>query len=407
MKEGPAARANGVVLLLCAMALASMTQRVPGRGELPYWASLSAGVAIALAAVVFPRFERRAFLGVALFLVLVPSVLQMGMRTFKGPETFCHDSVLQFEEAVRMVRRGENPYAQDFFGTPLERWDGWKDNPALYHFVYPPFLLLLSVPFEAAGRAVGFYDQRVVLLLFWLGLLGLLLRRLRDHPHGVAVASLVALNPWFGPFVVEGRNDVVVVFLVAAAWLAYEADRRLFGHLLVGLAVAAKTMMLPLVPFFVAAHRREWHLCGLLLLAPFVLAAIPFVAADAPAFFEDVFGAPAGWGAHPFEIRGWGGFGFANAVLLAGLVKSREAYFPFWIFQAAALVPCLGLGLRGVRAEPSFGTALLWSALTILALLFFGRFIHDNYIGAILSLAVISHTARETPPAAGSIPASG
>jgi hypothetical protein len=201
---------------------------------------------------------------------------------------------------------------------------------------------------------------------------------------------------------VEGRNDVAMLFWVAAAWIAYESGQRRYGHLLLGLAIATKTLLLPMVPFVAFAHRREWPLCLFLLLAPLLFTSLPFLIADAPAFVDDLFGAPSGLGPHPFEIRGPGGLGFANLILALGLVKSPESYFPFSIFQALALVPCLIYGFRALKRDEGHGTVFLWSAAAIFAVLFFGRFIHDNYIGALLSIAVISQTARGTPPPASS-----
>ncbi len=412
----PQARVQGAILLLCAMALASpLVETTPGNLGALFWTFRAAGVLAAVVALVWPRALSRGLVLVAFLLVVVPTCLQMFYRTYHGRHTFCHDSVIQFEEAIRMVRRGGNPYAEDFRGTPMERWQGAKDNPALHHFIYPPLLLLLSTPVEAACRALlfrlppdapeRFYDQRIVLLMFFIGMLALLGRILRDHPQRAGITALVALNPWFSVFVVEGRNDAAMLFWVLAAWWAYGADRRRLGHLLLGLAIATKTLLLPMVPFVVYANRREWPACAALLLAPILLTSIPFLAADAPAFLEDVIGAPSGLGSNPFEMRGWSGYGFANLVLLLGLVGSPRAYFPFWIFQLAALGPVLWFGGKSLRADPSFANALLWSAGAVFVLLFFGRFIHDNYIGALLSLAVISHAARGTPPAAQSTPA--
>jgi hypothetical protein len=322
--------------------------------------------------------------------------------------------VLQFEEAIQMVRDGNNPYREDYSETSLPTWKGWKDNPAIHHFVYPPLLLYLSTPIEGACRKVlwkmpdtigklprdRFYDQRLVVLAFFLGLLGIVSHHLRDHPHRIGLTALIVLNPWVGPFVVEGRNDVAMLFWVAAAWFAYEQDRPRAGHLYLGLAIATKTLLLPMIPFVVYAHRRRWPICMTLLIAPLLITSVPFLVADAPSFLEDVFAAPAGLGAHPFEIRGWGGLGFASLVLALGIVSSPQSYFPFSIFQAAAYAPCLFYGARSLKREPGNAGVFLWSAGAIFAVLFFGRFIHDNYIGALLSIAVLSQTSRGTAPAA-------
>jgi hypothetical protein len=412
-------RFNGIVLVLCAMALASpLVEPVPGNLTIPFWLSRAAGVSLALAGLVRPRLQRAALAGVAVLLVAVPAALQAWMRAWTGPATWCHDSVVQFEEAIRMVRAGRNPYAEDFSGTALPRWRNWADNPAIHHFVYPPFLLELSIPVEAASRAVvptpkgresiapGFYDQRIVLLAFFAGLLAVLHALLRDHPCGVGLAALVALNPWVGPFVVEGRNDVAPLFFVVAAALAWRKGREKLGLVLAGLAVASKTLFLPAVPFLAVAARAGAVRAGALLLAPLVATSLPFAAADPGAFYDDLLGAPSGGGPHPFEIRGWGGLGFANLVLALGLVSSPRAWFPFSIFQAAAGAPVLVAGLRRLRRQPSWGGALLASSALIFVLLFFGRFIHDNYIGTLLSTAVLGGILREAEgPAAAADPA--
>jgi hypothetical protein len=416
-----APRLNGLILLLCAMALASpLVEPVPGASANLFWLARALGVALAVAAVVWPRIQRWSLAGVAAFLVLAPAALQMHYRAWTGPHTWCHDSVLQFEEAIRMVRAKRNPYREDFTETSLARWHDWEKNPALHHFVYPPMLLYLSVPVEAVSRAVlwkmpqhverlgdRFYDQRLVVLPFFLGLLGVVWFYLKEHPHRVGLTSLTALNPWLAPFVVEGRNDVAMLFWVAAAWIAYETGQRRYGHLLLGLAIATKTLLLPMAPFVAFAHRRDWKVCVPLLLAPLLFTSLPFLAADPRAFVDDLVLAPAGLGAHPFEIRGWGGLGFANLVLALHWAKSPESYFPFSIFQGLAYAASLYFGVRSLRKTETNEVMFLWSALAVFAVLFFGRFIHDNYIGALLSIAVMSQTARETPRSGSSTSSPG
>jgi hypothetical protein len=238
------------------------------------------------------------------------------------------------------------------------------------------------------------YDQRVVVLLFFLAYFALLARKLRDHPHGVGIVAIGALNPWFATFVVEGRNDAAMLFWVAASWPLYEAGCRRLGHLFLGLALATKTLLLPILPLVLLAERRERALAAVLLLAPIILTSIPFLVIDAPSFLEDVVGAPGGWGKNPFEMRGWGGFGFANVVLALHLAGKRDP-FPFWIFQLAALAPVLVRAVKSLRVDGSLSNVLLWTAGAAFVMLFFGRFIHDNYIGALLALAAVAYAARE------------
>ena len=303
-----------------------------------------------------------------------------------------------------MLRQGTNPYAADFKGTPLDGWRGFHDNPAIHHFVYPPLLLLLSTPFEAAGRAIGFYDQRIVLLLLFGAFVALVLHELRDHPHLVGLAAVVVLNPFLAPYVVEGRNDVGMLLAVAAAGAAYARGRTSWGHLLVGIAIAAKTLLLPILPFIVWAHRKEGVRCASLVLAPLLVTCAPFLVWEAGAFIDDVLLAPAGGGSHPFEMRGWGGYGFANLILALKVVDGPKSAFPFGIFQLAAVVPCLWYGLKSVGRDGSWPNVLWWTSITAFVLLFFGRFIHDNYIGALLSLGGLAALWRDrlhtAPPSA-------
>src|SRR5262245_45929472 len=311
-----APRLNGMILLLCAMALASpLVEPLPGKSAPIFWTARAIGLGFAVAALVWPRLQRWAFGAIVFFMVLVPCALQMHYRAWTAPQTWCHDSVLQFEEAIKMVRQKRNPYKEDFSQTALPLWNGWKDNPAVHHFVYPPLLLYLSVPVEMVARAVlwkmpedvdrlgdRFYDQRIVVLGFFLGFVAVVWHYLKDHPHRVGLASLIVLNPWVGPFVVEGRNDVAMLFWAAAAWMAYDTGQARYGHLLLGLAIATKTLLLPMVPFVACVHRRDWPLCLGLLLSPLLFTSLPFLAADPSSFINDLVGAPAGLGANPFQI---------------------------------------------------------------------------------------------------------
>lgn len=415
------ARVNGLLLLLCAMALGSpLVTVVPGDTTYKFWLCRGIGVTIAMAAVVFPRFQKWAVFGVAFFLVLVPCAMQMRYRMWTGPGTWCHDSVVQFEEAIRMVRHKKNPYAEDFSKTALNGWNGFSDNPAIHHFVYPPLLLYVSVPLEGVCRSVlwkvpdhvpqlgeRFYDQRLLVLAFFLGFLAVVWYHLRDHPHRVGLTSMIALNPFLAPFVIEGRNDVAMLFWVAAAWIAYDTNQKRYGHLLLGLAIATKTLLLPVLPFVLYANRRDWILCAVLLVSPLFFTSLPFLAADPRSFIDDLFLAPSGLGPHPFEMRGWGGFGFANLVLAMGWVPSPKAYFPFGIFQAIAYAAVLFYGIRSLKAGETNEKVFLWSAAGILVALYFGRFIHDNYIGILLSMAAISQTARGTPQPSSSTSSPG
>jgi hypothetical protein len=387
------------------MALGSpLVEPVPAPLSGAFWLGQAVGVGMAVGALIRPRFRGAALLAVLVAQVLLPTVLQIQYRRWTAPERYCHDSVLQFELALRDLREHRNPYARDYSDSVLARWKGWKDNPALHHFVYPPLLLLASLPLESAIRSVpakvppgvdriadGPYDQRWVLLLCFAALIVLLWRQLREHPHRVGLLAVIVLNPWVAPFVVEGRNDAALLVAVAAAWIAYDRKRPLLGHVLLGTAVAAKTLLLPIVPFVVLAHRRDALRCAGLLIAPLALTSLPFLLWNAGAFVDDLVLAPAGHGSHPFEIRGWGGFGLANLVLALGLASSPQAAFPFLLFQ----IPLYGFVLwKASRVDLDRAGMFLWGTLGVFVVLWAGRFVHDNYLGTLLSIAAISQATR-------------
>jgi hypothetical protein len=98
-------------------------------------------------------------------------------------------------------------------------------------------------------------------------------------------------------------------------------------------------------------------------------------------------------------MRGWSGYGFANLVLALGAKPGSP--FPFGIFQLAAFGFCAWKAAASLRERATLGNALRWAALGTFVALFFGRFIHDNYLGVILSIGALAAWCedREAPPA--------
>ena len=203
---------------------------------------------------------------------------------------------------------------------------------------------------------------------------------------------------------IEGRNDVAMMLCIAAAAVAFDRGRGLWADFFLGLAVAIKTLLLPALPFLLLAQKGDRVRRSALLLGPLLVTCLPFLVRDAGAFLDDVLLAPAGLGTHPFEIRGWGGYGFANLVLALGLVSSPKAWFPFSVFQAAAYGAVFWKGVRVLRDRPDWSRSLLWGVAGVFVVLYFGRFIHDNYIGALLSTAAIALAVSETNPGADNTP---
>src|SRR3989344_6741105 len=110
-------------------------------------------------------------------------------RAKTAPVYGVHDIILQQEAAMRYLLEGKNPYKETYFGTPVEEFNyddpGNPDavNPALYHFVMPPWYLVF--PFSIYIFSIpllGYFDGRMVLLLSVAGLLVVLWRWFKSRP---------------------------------------------------------------------------------------------------------------------------------------------------------------------------------------------------------------------------------
>jgi len=148
-------------LLLFALSIPIVMQyRILPVDGTPYWLFgvlffiLGFHVTISCYPDMLGRFQKH-LSGVKLFLLVLTLCITMGGsvitamfdRAKTAPSYNVHDIILQQESAMRYLIVGKNPYKETYFGTQVESFryaELGKDavNPALYHFVMPPWYLL-------------------------------------------------------------------------------------------------------------------------------------------------------------------------------------------------------------------------------------------------------------------------
>ncbi len=353
---------------------------------------------------------------------LGPTVTWIDLRQQESPWRHIHDGALQVEEAIKLLLNGRNPYGFDYRTTDLAKW-GYEGNPALYHFVYLPWLLLCSTPFHLLANAtVGWFDVRFVFILCTIGCLVLLPKLARTDEGKLCAVMFGLLNPSLALYLPEGRNDIFTLCWLLAAVVAVQRGRVLPACALLGLTCASKQSAWPLVPVWFAwlwmssGGRRQGQeadkgprpslppapaSCLLACFVPFAACMLPFFLWNPTAFLDDTIRYQTGTVAHPFPIRGLQGFGFGSWVLFHGWVRHENDYFPFWLPQLLVGAPLLALILAWLKQRATLGRVLIGYALLLFVMQYFARAFHDNYWGFIVAIAGVGCVLEAEGPIRG------
>jgi hypothetical protein len=346
-------------------------------------------------------------------LVVLPSVafISLGVATERP---YGQDGgVVQLPLAIHKILAGESPYGADYSGTILAKqarvssfWGARGGNPILHHHAYLPGTHLVMLPFQlACERAFGFFDPRLVTLVFY-ALVAVLASRLpRSGDARLAAAGVAALNPLVYWHQIFGANDLVFVAMLIGSVLLLRR-RPTLAAALVGLACATKQLAWPFAPFLLLACSGAGSFRELLagatwrrLLRPlavmtavFLVVVLPVAALDFRAFWGDIFVYNAGLpGGDNYPLGGTPGFGFANFLIYFGRVARLSDYFPFTVFYA--LLAPFGLLLVRAQLRANDATqALVTGSAALVASLYFSRVVHPNYlipVAVLLPLALL------------------
>lgn len=346
-------------------------------------------------------------------LVLLPTVKEMTARRQVGAWSHANDNVIQSEAAVEMLLDGRNPYGESFINTPLGRFqDSFKNpdaHPALYHFVYLPADIVFSVPFFVISKPIlGWYDQRLLYLILFMGTVWLLYRILPRSDMSLGLTAAFALNPFMVPFIIEGRNDVFTLFWVVLGIALFKSMRYAGGWMAIAVGCAHKQFawfLLPFLPLYAGGvsgltwpeikagliiQRRGLIWFGLI----FGIIVLPFFLWSPLDFFDDVLGYGLGMSKSSMPIEGVRSYGFGTVVLYKAWVSSWNDRFPFWVFQVLFALPLLMFAVRAQVRNNQLATVLIGSSLVLLVFTFFSRFLHDNHLGYITSLFIIGYAIQ-------------
>src|SRR3989344_5729708 len=178
----------GAVLLFALSIPVVMGYRILPIEGTPYWL---VGILFVLLTVNILRPKLIKFLLWPIIIIVLGATMMTAIvdRSKTAPVYGVHDIILQQEAAMRYLLEGKNPYKETDVGTAVEEFNYDEPgntgavNPALYHFVMPPWYLLF--PFALYFTSIplfGFFDGRMALLIAMAGLLVVLWRWFKHRP---------------------------------------------------------------------------------------------------------------------------------------------------------------------------------------------------------------------------------
>lgn len=341
------------------------------------------------------------------------TAMLIALRHTLAPDEYVHDNAVLIEEGIAQLRAGRNFYAVDYRGTALERWQGgrfydataqeWFANPALFHYITPPFYTLASLPVAVLSeRTLGWYDQRFTHLLAYLATCVLGYTLVRSSAWRVIALLLLALNPWQVYELAYGSSDTfAVTFVVLTVWLLVRRRLR-WAALSLALAAASKQTVWPAVPLLCGVSYLTLRAAGAApraaalawlkgwwpLPAVFAALTLPFLLWDPRAFLDDTYRYAAGLLPSSFPISG---YGLSPLLLYLGLPPSPRAYFPYGLLQALIAGPLLVALWRWLARQPTLARACVSAGVFLLVFLWLGRFFSGNYLTLVFALLALGY----------------
>ncbi len=342
----------------------------------------------------FKSFSVWAALAIVLGGTMVTAMVD---RSKVAPVWGVHDIILQQEAAMRYLTVGKNPYKETYFGTPVESFNYDEPdnpeaiNPALYHFVMPPWYVLFPFPFYVvANRAVGFFDGRMPLLFLITAMLGMLYFWFKDKTLGRIAIILTALSPAVVDYTIEGRSDLFALAWLVGALFLLARKRPILAGIVFGLALLSKQTIWFAAPFF-AVLAWKWekkHVAGILLssLATVVVIAGPFIAWDPKAFVDSVIFYLSGNSATSFPVSG---YGLSMVLRDMGIIRNIHAYYPFIVWQAILGIPVLFFALRHLIKHATVSTFFITYGVTLGVVWYASRYFNNSHVAFLSSLFIL------------------
>ncbi|NMC12675.1 MAG: DUF2029 domain-containing protein [Chloroflexi bacterium] len=347
---------------------------------------------------------KHSLLLISIFLVvIIPAILFIILRLNSAPYKFVHDGVVQNESATKFFLEGKNPYVENYLNTPL------KDFPyppgihaAFDYYSYLPFTFIFPLTIQIWLEPIlGWFDHRIVYLLCFILVIGLIFRLIKNNDDRSIAVSIIGLNPFFVYFIIQGRNDILVLLWIILSILCLQKNRLTLSTFFLAIGCATKPFAWFLVPFFLLYlfGNGSWKEMKLFIFKSIIVFAcvlgilvLPWIIADSKAFLGDVIGFQSGMNAENCAISG---MGFSMLLLKLRLLSNSLADFPFFIVQLSlSLLAIPVLLYQQIRSNTLKRMLLNYSILTGIVF-FFARAFLGNYLGYLMIIFCISFMVRD------------
>lgn len=327
-----------------------------------------------------------------------PLVTAIVDRSRVAPVFGVHDIILQLEAAMRYLIGGINPYKATYFGTHMEAWhyaELGKDmvNPALYHFVMPPWYLLFTFFFYPFVKIFGFFDGRLPLLFTYFGTLAILAVWIKDHQKKILAIIFTAFNPVMFDYLLEGRSDHFAFFWLLLALFLWQRKSFVLAAVVYALALLSKQTIWLSFPFVLLYARTKRPLVLGAFIGTVALILGPFLIWDARSYWESTVAFLQGATPVSYPVAG---YGWGMVLYQLGVIKDIHAYYPFIYWQIGVALPVLFFLMRWVRKTLSVARVLIAYSIFLFVFWYFSRYFHNSHLGYISLVLGVGYFLEET-----------
>lgn len=336
-----------------------------------------------------------AIIGIAAGGPLVTAIVD---RSRVAPVFGVHDIILQLEAAMRYLIGGINPYAATYFGTHMEAWkyaELGKDavNPALYHFVMPPWYLLFTFFFYPFVKIFGFFDGRLPLLFTYFGTLAILAVWIKDYQKKILAITIVAFHPVMFDYLLEGRSDYFAFFWLLLALFFWQRKKFVVAAAVYALALLSKQTIWLSLPFVLFYARSKRPLVLGAFIGTIALILGPFLIWDAAAYWESTVAFLQGATPVSYPVAG---YGWGMVLYQFGVIKDIHAYYPFIYWQIGVALPVLFFLMHWLGEKLSTARLLIAYSIFLFVFWYFSRYFHNSHLGYISLVLSVGYFLEET-----------
>lgn len=319
------------------------------------------------------------------------------VRHINHPTYQIHDMPLQQEIAIRYLLDGKNPYATTYFGTFLEQWhySDTEKNPALYHFVLPPFYIIFALPFYfISNHTIGYFDARIPLLFLFFSILAVSQFLIKDREKRRLFVVLFSFNPATLMYMLEGRSDIFMFAFLFLGLFLLQNKRFLLAGVPLALAFAVKQSVWPFFPFYLAFlyFKTKTIRKTIIALLPFTVAfslvVLPFFLWDQKAFLDSIILYLSGSTVNSYPISG---YGFGKFLQEVGVITNPQKYYPFIIWQLIIGLPALFVLIRFLQKKPAVPRLIVSYGIFLFIFWYFSRYFNNSHLGYLSMVFLIAY----------------